>query len=92
MNTKRRSLGAALEMSDDKMAFIKGGVPPIVDAVETPVPKVPLVEPAESLELNAETSSAWAVPTTVVFLDAQVTASEHGLNRIAYCNLNAVLA
>jgi hypothetical protein len=49
-------------MSDEKMAFIKGSVPPVVEAAETPTPKVPLVEPAESLELNAETSSARAVP------------------------------
>ena len=62
MNTKRRSLGAALEMSDDKMAFIKGGVPPIVDAVETPTPKASLVELTESQELSVAPPSARSAP------------------------------
>lgn len=66
MNTKRRSLGAALEMTDDKMAFIKGGVPPIVDAVESPAPKVSLVELAESQELNAAPPSARSVQMPVL--------------------------
>lgn len=74
MNTKRRSLGAALEMTDDKMAFIKGSLLPIVDAVETPTPKVSLVELTESQELNAAPSFARSVPMPVLAEEPDIEA------------------
>ena len=52
MNTKRRTLGAALDMSDEKMAFIKGGIPSLVPPNANPSPNSTVVELTKSQELK----------------------------------------
>ena len=52
MNTKRRSIGAALDMSDEKMAFIKGGIPSLVPPIANSSPNSTVVELTKSQELK----------------------------------------
>lgn len=57
MNTKRRTLGAALDMTDEKMAFIKGGLPAVVPPIASPDMKKQtetVVELRESQEIKVE--------------------------------------
>ncbi len=69
--SKRRTLGTALAMSDEKKAFIKGGLP--VTPLETETPKV--VELAKSQELvmaSVETSVALTSPETLTAMASNI--------------------
>lgn len=64
MNTKRRSLGAALDMSDEKMAFIEGGIPAVIPSIaslDQQKQMEPVVELRESQEIKVE--SPQSAPT-----------------------------
>ena len=56
MNTKRRTLGAALDMLDERMAFIKEGILALVPPIANPSPNSTVVELTKSQELKFASS------------------------------------
>lgn len=58
MNTKRRSLGAALDMSEEKIAFINGGIPSLVPPIANPTQNATVVELTESQELKVASAKS----------------------------------
>lgn len=56
MTTRRRSLGAAIDMSDEKVAFIKGGLPAVAPSISNLHPNATAFDRMESQERKVSES------------------------------------